>query len=123
MPRDAAGRSWRRRTLCREKLAVGPWGRWEIVSAVGVPRCSCRSKMSLKALALALATSVGKTCAPRFSRMDVGRSRRISLAKEARRVEGLREVVIRGRGSTMPERWEYSSSMARVSAVLGCVSS
>lgn len=94
-----------------------------MVSAVGVPRCSCRRMISLNALAWALATSVGRTCAPRFSRMAVGRRRRISLAKEASRVEGLREVVMRGRGSTMPERCEYSSSMARVSAGLGCVSS
>lgn len=27
VPRDGDGRSWRRRTLWREKEAVGPWGR------------------------------------------------------------------------------------------------
>jgi hypothetical protein len=55
--------------------------------------------------------------------MDVGRRRRISLANDARRVEGLRDVVISGLGSTIPERCEYSSSRARTAAGAGCVSS
>lgn len=102
---------------------MGPCGRCEIVRAVGTPRCSCRRMTSVNALAFALATRVGKTCVPRFKRMDVGSRRRISFAKAESRVEGLREVVIKGRGSMIPERCAYSSSRARMSAGLGCVSS
>ena len=43
----------------------------------------------------------------------MGRRRRISLAKAESREEGEREVVIRTRGSTNPERLEYSSSRSR----------
>lgn len=35
---------------------------------------------------------------------------RISLANADSRVDGEREVVMRGRGSTIPDRWLYSSS-------------
>lgn len=123
MPRDGEGRSWRRWTLCRLKEAVGPCGRWEIVRAVGLPRCSCRRIKSVKALELALDTNEGRTRLPRFNRIDVGRRRRISLANAASRVEGERDVVIRGRGSAIPERWVYSSSRASASSVEGAVSS
>jgi hypothetical protein len=54
---------------------------------------------------------LGRIRFPRFRRMEVGSKRRISLLKVARRVEGLREVVTRGRGSLSPERRLYSSSM------------
>ena len=105
--------SWRSTTLDRAKEAVGPCGRCEMVSAVGVPRCSCSSRMSVRAAAVAEPTSVGSTSVPRFSRMEVGSRSRISLLKVESRVEGEREVVIRGRGSERPERWLYSSSRAR----------
>jgi len=49
---------------------------------------------------------------PRLRRIDVGRSNLISFAKAESRVEGDREVVTRGRGSVMPDRWAYSSSMS-----------
>lgn len=109
--------------MCRLNEAVGPCGRWEIVNAVGLPRCSCKSIRSVRALELALETNEGRTRFPRFRRMDVGRRRRISFANAASRVEGEREVVISGRGSTMPERWAYSSSRARASSVESAVSS
>ena len=60
-------------------------------------------------------TRLLSTVLPRFSRMEVGRSSRISLAKEERREEGSREVVTRIRGSTTPDSWAYSSSSERVS--------
>ncbi len=116
VPREGDGRSCRRRTLCRENDAVGPCGRCEMVSAVGVPRCSCRRSTSVSAAELALATRVGRIRVPRFSRMEVGRRSLISLAKAPSRVEGDREVVIRGRGSAMPERWLYSSSRSSAGA-------
>lgn len=114
VPRDGEGRSCRRRTLCREKEAVGPWGRWDIVRAVGVPRCSWSRSKSVSAAELALVTSEGRTRVPRFRRIEVGSRSRISLAKAASRVEGEREVVTRGRGSVIPERWLYSSSRSGV---------
>lgn len=89
---------------------MGPCGRCEIVSAVGVPRCSCSRSKSVRAAEFALATREGRTNVPRFKRIDVGRRRRISLAKADRRVDGEREVVTRGRGSAIPDRWLYSSS-------------
>lgn len=49
---------------------------------------------------------------PRFKRMEVGRIRRISLANAESRVDGEREVVTRGRGSAIPDRWLYSSSIS-----------
>lgn len=67
--------------------------------------------MSVRAAALALATRLGRMRLPRFKRIDVGNSSRISLEKAARRVEGLREVVTSGRGSERPESMEYSSSI------------
>lgn len=78
--------------------------------AVGVPRCSWRRSTSVRAAELALATSVGNIKVPRFKRIEVGRRSRISFAKAASRVEGERDVVIKGRGSAIPERWLYSSS-------------
>ena len=55
-------------------------------------------------------TRFGRIKFPRFSRIDVGSSNRISFAKEESRVEGSREVVTRTLGSTMPESCAYSSS-------------
>lgn len=123
MPREGDGRSCRRWTLCRLNEAVGPCGRCDIVSAVGLPRCSCKSIKSVKALELALDINEGRTRFPRFKRIDVGRRRRISFAKAASRVEGEREVVIKGRGSAIPDRCVYSSSRARASSLEGAVSS
>lgn len=104
VPRDGEGRSCRSRTLCRLKDAVGPWGRWEIVRAVGVPRCSWSRRRSVSAEELADETRLGRISVPRFRRMEVGSRRRISFAKAESRVEGEREVVTRGRGSVIPER-------------------
>lgn len=84
--------------------------------AVGVPRCSWRRSTSVRAAELALATSVGNIKVPRFKRIDVGRRSRISFAKAASRVEGERDVVIKGRGSAIPERWLYSSSRSSAGA-------
>lgn len=84
--------------------------------AVGVPRCSWRRSTSVRAAELALATSVGNIKVPRFKRIEVGRSSRISFAKAASRVEGERDVVIKGRGSAIPERWLYSSSRSSAGA-------
>ena len=67
--------------------------------------------MSLSALAFALEISEGRISVPRFSRIEVGRRRRISLLNVASRVEGEREVVISGRGSARPDSRLYSSSM------------
>ncbi len=98
------GRSWRRKTLCRENEAVGPCGKCEIVRAVGTPRCSWRRSRSVNDEALALLTRLGKISVPRLRRIDVGSSNRISFANAESRVEGEREVVTRGRGSAMPDR-------------------
>lgn len=57
-------------------------------------------------------TRLGRIRVPRLSRIDVGRSKRTSLANAERRVEGEREVVTRGLGSMIPERWAYSSSIS-----------
>lgn len=86
------------------------------MSAVGVPRCSCKRSTSVRAAELALATSVGNTKVPRFNRIEVGRRSRISFAKAASRVEGERDVVIKGLGSAIPERWLYSSSRSSAGA-------
>jgi hypothetical protein len=67
--------------------------------------------MSESAEALAEERRFGRMRFPRFRRIDVGRRSLISLLKIARRVEGLRDVVTRGRGSVRPERRLYSSSM------------
>lgn len=69
-----------------------------------MPRCSWRRSTSVRAAELALATSVGNIKVPRFKRIEVGRRSRISFAKAASRVEGERDVVIKGRGSAIPER-------------------
>ena len=55
---------------------------------------------------------------PRLRRMEVGSRRRISLAKAESRVDGDRDVVTRGRGSVMPDRWAYSSSMSLCASAL-----
>ncbi len=78
--------------------------------AVGVPRCSCSRRRSLSPEEFADCTKLGRTSVPRLRRMDVGINRRISFANAERRVDGEREVVTRGLGSTIPERWAYSSS-------------
>lgn len=80
-----------------------------------MPRCSCKIIKSDSPAELAEATRLGRIRLPRFRRMEVGRSRRSSLANAARREEGEREVVMRMRGSTMPLRWAYSSSIERLS--------
>lgn len=36
------GRSCLNLTLCNVKMAVGPWGKCEIVREVGTPLCSCK---------------------------------------------------------------------------------
>lgn len=74
--------------LRSEKLAVGPWGKCETVNAVGVPLCSCRSTISLRPPDFALSTRLGRIMFPRFRRMDVGRSNRISLAKVPSLLDG-----------------------------------
>ncbi|EZF99716.1 hypothetical protein H113_00705 [Trichophyton rubrum MR1459] len=68
--------------------------------------------MSLSAEALALATRSLSTSVPRFSRIEVGMSSRISFANVLRREEGSRDVVTSGRGSTRPEVTAYSSSIS-----------
>lgn len=78
--------------------------------------------MSESADVFALASRSGMTIFPRFIRIEVGISSRISFAKVLRRVEGEREVVMRGRGSTMPDVRTYSSSRSSISESLelGC---
>ena len=110
VPLLVLGISCRRKTLCSENEAVGPCGRWDIVRAVGTPRCSWRRIKSVRAEALALETRFGRTRVPRLRRMAVGSKRRTSLANAERRVEGDLDVVTRGLGSVMPDRWAYSSS-------------
>src|SRR5580658_2401857 len=95
--------SWRRTTLWREKEAVGPCGKWEMVRAVGVPRCSCSKIMSDRPDDCADVTRLERTRFPRLSRIDVGKSNLISFANDESRVDGSREVVTRTLGSTMPE--------------------
>lgn len=118
VPLLALGRSWRRKTLCKEKEAVGPCGRWEMVRVVGTPRCSWRRIRSVREEALALDTRLGRMSVPRLRRMEVGSSSRISLAKAESRVDGDLEVVTSGRGSVMPDRWAYSSSMSLCASAL-----
>ena len=89
--------------MCRENEAVGPWGKCETVSAVGVPRCSWSRMRSESPEEFEEATRFGRTRLPLFKRIEVGRRRRISLANAERRDEGSREVVTRTRGSTIPE--------------------
>ena len=79
--------------------------------AVGVPRCSCKRIMSFNAEALALDRRLGMMRLPRFKRIDVGKRSLISFEKVLSLVEGLLEVVTKGRGSDNPESSEYSSSM------------
>jgi hypothetical protein len=57
---------------CKEKLAVGPWGKCDTVRAVGVPLCSWSRTMSLSPPDFALSTRLGRTMFPRFRRIDVG---------------------------------------------------
>jgi hypothetical protein len=58
-----------------------------------------------------------RACAPRFSRVVFGNTSLSSLANAVRRVDGLREVVSRMRGSSSPAR-AYSSSACVVSAAV-----
>ena len=88
------------------------------MSAVGTPRCSCRSIRSVSEEAFALDTKFGRMSVPRLRRMDVGSSSRTSFAKADNRVEGEREVVTRGRGSVMPDRNAYSSSISLCASAL-----
>lgn len=103
VPLELLGISWRKTTLCRENDTVGPCGKCERVKAVGVPRCSCSRIMSESPDACADCTRFGRIKFPRFSRIDVGSSNRISLAKEDSLVEGSLEVVTSTRGSTIPD--------------------
>jgi len=82
-----------------------------MVMAVGVPRCSWRRMMSLRAAAFALDRRFGRTRLPRLSLMEVGSRSLTSFEKALSLVEGLLEVVTRGRGSARPESMEYSSSI------------
>lgn len=61
-------------------------------------------------------TRLPRTRFPLFKRIDVGRRRRISFAKEESREDGSREVVTRTLGSTMPESCAYSSSKSSSSS-------
>ena len=110
--------SWRSMTLCSENDAVGPCGRCETVNAVGVPRCSCRMTMSDRPDEFADDTNIGRTAFPRFSRIAVGSSRRISLAKDDSRAEGSLDVLTNTRGSTTPLRCAYSSSSSSSSSAV-----
>ena len=88
------------------------------MSAVGTPRCSCKSSRSVSEEAFALETRFGRMRVPRLRRMDVGSRRRTSLAKADKRVEGDRDVVTRGRGSVTPDRYAYSSSISLCASAL-----
>ena len=79
--------------------------------------------MSVRPEALALEMRFGRIVVPRLRRMEVGKSKRISLANAERRVDGDREVVTSGRGSMMPDKWAYSSSIANTSEGEGAFSS
>lgn len=118
VPLLVLGISCRRKTLCRENEAVGPCGKWDTVRAVGTPRCSWRRIKSVRADALALDTRFGRTSVPRLRRMAVGSKSRTSLAKAESRVEGDLDVVTRGRGSEMPDKWAYSSSTSLCASAL-----
>lgn len=87
------------------------------MSAVGVPRCSCKRIISEREADLALATRSVRIVFPRFNRIEVGKSSRTSFAKALRRDEGDREVVTKGRGSMRPDVKAYSSSRSTRSAV------
>ena len=89
-----------------------------MVSAVGVPRCSWSRTISDSAAAVAEETRFGSTRVPRFKRIEVGNSKRTSFAKALSLLEGEREVVMRTRGSTIPDRCAYSSSSASSSSVV-----
>ena len=75
-----------------------------MVRALGVPRCSCKSIMSLNPAALELETRFGRIRLPLFSRILVGSNSFISFEKALNRVDGERDVVISTRGSVMPLR-------------------
>jgi len=110
VPRELFGISCRSTTLWSEKETVGPCGKCESVKAAGVPRCSCKRMISDRLLACAASTKPGNTLFPRFKFMEPGKTSLISLENDDSREEGSLEVVIRTRGSTIPERCEYSSS-------------
>jgi hypothetical protein len=112
------GISCRKTTLCSEKEMVGPCGKWEMVIAVGVPRCSWRRIRSDKPADFADWTRSGMICFPRLSRTAVGKSNLISLAKDESLEEGSLEVVTSTRGSTMPDSCAYSSSRSSCSFVV-----
>lgn len=95
--------SWRKTTLCRENDIVGPWGKWDSVKAVGVPRCSWRRMISESPDAWADVIRLGKMRFPRFRRIEVGINNLISFAKAESLDEGSLEVVISTLGSTIPE--------------------
>lgn len=89
--------------MWREKETVGPCGKWDSVRAVGTPLCSWRRTMSERPDACAEEMRLGRIRFPLLSRMDVGRSSRISFANDDSLVEGSREVVTNTLGSTIPD--------------------
>lgn len=105
VPRTAFGISPRRITFEREKEAVGPWGKWLMVSAVGTPRCSWRRIASERSAAFALSMIAGKMRFPRLSLIEVGKRSLISLENVDRRELGSLDVDMRILGSRTWWEW------------------
>ena len=110
VPRWLFGMSCLRTTLWRENWTVGPWGKWETVSEVGTPLCSCRTSRSVMPARCEPSTRCGRTALPLLRRTESGKSRRSSLENWASRLDGERDVVMSNFGSIIPAPAEYSSS-------------
>jgi hypothetical protein len=70
--------SWRSTTLWSVMEIVGPWGRCETMSASGTPRCSWIITRSVIPWAWHAGTRSRMTVLPRFSRWELGKTRRSS---------------------------------------------
>lgn len=103
------GISWRKTTFEREKNAVGPWGKWEMIKPSGTPLCSWSIMRSVISFDLQAAVISEITWFPRLILWELGTISFSSLANCRRRELGSLDVVIRILGSTTPAD-AYSSS-------------
>lgn len=64
--------------MCNVSDRVGPWGKWDIMSASGTPRVSCRRRRSVTFWDMQACKRSGRTVFPRFRRYEFGKTSRSS---------------------------------------------
>jgi hypothetical protein len=70
--------SWRSTTLCNVNERVGPCGRWEMMSASGTPRVSCKRRRSVTFCEEQACRRSGRTVFPLLRRYEFGNTSRSS---------------------------------------------